>query len=214
MAPRKAASATIKSGPVPPPNETHPARSQIPSALTQGHPHSSSYHSFVTSRYFPSPSASTASNGKKRARVAPALAELVDSPLEAHVLHEKLLEWYDGVKESRSMPWRKEKEVDKMSKSERTQRAYEVNCAANLTVEHIADHSIASSIGMGLRDYAAADAGVDGHRVLDSVDGALSDRFGPRCSGSRGGQRSMEGIGVLLEGVEATFGSQEDRQRV
>jgi len=43
------------------------------------------------------------------------------------VLHEKLLEWYDGVKDSRSMPWRKEKEVDKMTKAELTQRAYEVS---------------------------------------------------------------------------------------
>lgn len=137
MPPRKATAPT-KSGPLPPPNESHPSRSQIRAALTQGHPHCSSYHSFITSRYFPTPS--TSSSGKKRARVAPTLPELVESPLEARVLHEKLLAWYDGVKELRAMPWRKEKEVDKMSKSELTQRAYEVSSAASLTSKIIADH--------------------------------------------------------------------------
>ncbi|ORY37173.1 DNA glycosylase, partial [Leucosporidium creatinivorum] len=123
MPPRKATAPT-KSAPPPPPNESHPARAQIPTALTQGHPHSSSYHSFITSPYFPTPSSSAPP--KKRARVAPSVPDLVESPLQAHVLHEKLLAWYDGVKESRSMPWRKEKEVEKMSREERTQRAYEV----------------------------------------------------------------------------------------
>lgn len=127
MAPRKSTSST-KTAPIPPANASHPARHLIPAALAPGHPHSSSYHSFITSTFYPTNIPASTPPLKKRARTAaPALPELLEAPLEARVLHEKLLGWYDTVKESRAMPWRKDVEVESMSRKERSQRAYEVS---------------------------------------------------------------------------------------
>lgn len=125
MAPRKPhTSSSSKSAPLPPPNSTHPAHAFIPSALAPGHPHSASYHSFITSPYLPSTSDSQPP--KKRARTERALPELLDAPLEAKELHKKLLGWFDGVKGAREMPWRKEVFPSELSKRERSQRGYEV----------------------------------------------------------------------------------------
>ena len=122
MPPRKA----TKSAPILPPNDTHPARGLISAALTAGHPHPASYHSFITSRFLPQ--SEDSQPPKKRARTAQrALPELLESPLDAIVLQKKLLAWYDTVKDTRSMPWRKEVTPSELSKAARSQRGYEVS---------------------------------------------------------------------------------------
>lgn len=123
MPPRKRLAAPSSSStPLPPPNTSHPCASQIAHALSSSRAHSSSYHSFLTSSYL-----STAPPLKKKGTKAPPiLPPLVDAPIEAIVLQKKVLRYYDGVKEGRGMPWRKEVDLEGLDKAERSQRGYEV----------------------------------------------------------------------------------------
>jgi len=42
------------------------------------------------------------------------------------MIQEKLLNWFEGKREERNMPWRKDVRVEEMNKKEKSQRGYEV----------------------------------------------------------------------------------------
>lgn len=106
---------------LPAPNLSHPADSFISRAIskTSQHQHDSSYHSFI------SPSNRSSSSTKTSAKNQ-SFPETLPNAIEALVLNEKLLKWFDTVKESRGMPWRVEVDVNTLSKKELSQRGYEV----------------------------------------------------------------------------------------
>lgn len=111
---------------IPPPNVSHPCASQVSHALARGHPHASSYHSFLRSAYG-SDGGQGGTKRKGKQNQQHALPVLVDRPLDASVLHGKLLAWFDTKKDTRGMPWRKEVDPAKLSQKERSQRGYEVS---------------------------------------------------------------------------------------
>ncbi|KAK4052013.1 hypothetical protein OIO90_004543 [Microbotryomycetes sp. JL221] len=112
---------------VPKPNISHPVANLVPFALQQAHAHPLSYHAFLKSRYTPQSEPSTATKGKRKASsMSTGLQNAVPNAVEASVVQRKLLLWFDGVKDTRGMPWRKEVDPAKLSEAEQTQRAYEV----------------------------------------------------------------------------------------
>ncbi|KAK4705882.1 A/G-specific adenine glycosylase, partial [Phenoliferia sp. Uapishka_3] len=121
MAPKRAP--LLSASLPPPPLLSHPSTSALPHALTPGRPHPPSYHTFISSPYYPS-----SAKSKK-----PSLPPLAAHPIEVEVVQRKVLEWYDGVKEGRGMPWRKEVNVGEMSRQEKTQRAYEDGVRVRMT---------------------------------------------------------------------------------
>ncbi|GAA5910346.1 hypothetical protein JCM5296_000564 [Sporobolomyces johnsonii] len=131
MPPRKKA-LSASTAPLPSPNLSHPCASLLPAVLASStladRPHSASYHCFFTSPYYPSPTlpASSPPPKKKRKKEEPALPKALDEAIDAKVLQRKLLGWFDGVKESRGMPWRKEVVPADLTVEERAQRGYEV----------------------------------------------------------------------------------------
>ncbi|BGP08753.1 Adenine DNA glycosylase [Rhodotorula toruloides] len=130
--PPKKKSAAIARPPLPVPNATHPCASLIPSVLDPAslieRPHPASYHAFLTSPYYPiaSPSSEPPTKKRKKDSSEPKLPPALDSAIEAAVVQKKLLAWFDGVKEKRGMPWRKEVDPKTLSQKDRTQRGYEV----------------------------------------------------------------------------------------
>lgn len=116
---------------IPKPNLNHPQNSKILKIInSKQHLHSSSYHSFISSPYYPTSStSSSSSNGKKRpvSSTTGEFSELVKNSIEVKVLNDKVLNWFNLVKESRGMPWRKEVLVGEGTKEERSQRGYEVS---------------------------------------------------------------------------------------
>ncbi|BGP32748.1 hypothetical protein JCM10296v2_004532 [Rhodotorula toruloides] len=130
--PPKKKSAIVARPPLPAPNATHPCASLIPSVLDPAslieRPHSASYHAFLTSPYYPTVSSKSEPPTKKRKKDSsePKLPPALDTAIEAVSVQKKLLEWFDGVKEKRGMPWRKEVDPKTLSQKERTQRGYEV----------------------------------------------------------------------------------------
>ncbi|GAA6003037.1 hypothetical protein JCM10207_001957 [Rhodosporidiobolus poonsookiae] len=133
MPPRKKAVA-VPSKPLPPPNTAHPCASLLPTVLSTSslpdRPHSASYHTFLSSPFYPStsrtPSGSEPPTKKRKKADEPTLPPLLDEAIDAGVVQRKLLSWFDGVKETRGMPWRKEVYPAALSKEERAQRGYEV----------------------------------------------------------------------------------------
>ncbi|CEQ41390.1 SPOSA6832_03081 [Sporobolomyces salmonicolor] len=131
MPPRKK-NANASTAPLPSPNLSHPCASLLPAVLASStladRPHPASYHCFLTSPYYPSPAvpASSPPPKKKRKKDEPALPNVLDEAIDAKVLQRKLLGWFDGVKESRGMPWRKEVVPADLTREERAQRGYEV----------------------------------------------------------------------------------------
>ncbi|GAA5863983.1 hypothetical protein JCM3774_004444 [Rhodotorula dairenensis] len=133
MPPKKKASQVAARAPLPQPNLVHPCASLLPSSLGSStftdRPHPASYHCFVTSPYYPSTSRTTDEPPKKRAKAssaAPRLPPPLEAAIEAVVLQQKLLSWFDGVKENRGMPWRKEISPNTLSRKEKNRRGYEV----------------------------------------------------------------------------------------
>jgi hypothetical protein len=127
--PPKRTVASTSSQALPPPNLAHPCASHVPLAAASAHTHSASYHSFLTSPYFPSKPKASA-RGKAAAQGLPSL---VKDALDAEVVQSALLEWFDRVKQKRGMPWRKEMDMTGASKAARTQRGYEVSLVNFLT---------------------------------------------------------------------------------
>ncbi|KAL8277243.1 hypothetical protein RQP46_010312 [Phenoliferia psychrophenolica] len=119
MAPKRAQAASY-SHTLPSANLSHPSSSFLPGALAAGRPHPPTYHTFISSPFYPS----TASTKGKKA--APALPSLAANPIPVKVVQQKVLKWYDGVKEGRGMPWRKEVVIGELSTTQKTQRGYEV----------------------------------------------------------------------------------------
>lgn len=121
--PPKRPLASTSSATLPPPNLSHPCASHLPLAAASAHTHSASYHSFLTSSYFPSkPKA-----GARGKAAIQGLPRLVKDALDAEVVQSALLAWFDRVKKKRGMPWRKEVDLSRASKAARTQRGYEVS---------------------------------------------------------------------------------------
>lgn len=96
---------------------------------------------------------------------------VLDGPT-ATSIQSKLTTWFlDGVHEKRGMPWRKPWDPS-LSSSERAQRAYEVRFTIvdqppnSLELAVTWPRSLISILGVGFRNYAAADEGRDGHSVL------------------------------------------------
>lgn len=114
---------------LPSPNLAHPANALIATALSKhsSHSHSSSYHSFITSPHSILKRGIKSTNGEGKKRAAPpSYPDCLPQPIAALAINEKMLTWFDGVKESRGMPWRVEVDPDKLSKAEGNQRGYEV----------------------------------------------------------------------------------------
>lgn len=132
--PPKKKSAAVARQPLPAPNATHPCASLLPAVLDPAslaeRPHPASYHAFLTSPYYPTASSTSEPPTKKRKKDSsePKLPPALDTAIEAAVVQRKLLGWFDGVKEKRGMPWRKEVDPKTLSQKERTQRGYEVRC--------------------------------------------------------------------------------------
>lgn len=115
--------------PIPKPNLSHPQNSKILKIIkSKQHQHSSSYHSFISSPYYPT-SNSSSSNGKKRpaSSTSGEFPELVENSIEVKILNDKVLNWFESVKESRGMPWRRDVIVGEGTREERSQRGYEVS---------------------------------------------------------------------------------------
>ncbi|GAA5826449.1 hypothetical protein JCM11251_002375 [Rhodosporidiobolus azoricus] len=133
---KKSASAPLKK--LPPPNLAHPCAAFLPTALSSStfseRPHPASYHTFLSSPFYPSVTRTSSSADeppakRKKKDAEPALPPLLNegkAAIEASVVQRKLLEWYDERKEKRGMPWRKEVRLEEMSREEKSQRAYEV----------------------------------------------------------------------------------------
>lgn len=134
MPPKKKAVQATARIPLPQPNLWHPCASLLPSALASStladRPHPPSYHCFVTSPFSPSTPPTTDEPPRKRSRVSSAAAKLppaLDAAIEAVVLQQKLLTWFDDVKEKRGMPWRKEINPNTLTRKEKNRRGYEAS---------------------------------------------------------------------------------------
>lgn len=133
MPPKKKPVQGVARPPLPQPNQAHPCASLLPSALAPStftdRPHSPAYHCFITSPYYPSTSRTTDEPPKKRSKASssvPKLPAALDTAIDAVVLQQKLLSWFDGVKEKRGMPWRKDLDPNTLSRKEKNRRGYEV----------------------------------------------------------------------------------------
>ena len=123
MGPKRAQGASYLT-PLPAPNASHPSSSSIPAALAAGRPHPPSYHTFLSSPFY---QIASSSKGNKAAFALPPLA---DRPIAVEVVQQKVMDWFDGVKEGRGMPWRKEVVIKELSTAEQTQRGYEASAFA------------------------------------------------------------------------------------
>ncbi|GAA5924029.1 hypothetical protein JCM3775_005577 [Rhodotorula graminis] len=216
MPPRKRAPAA-PARPLPRPNTAHPCASQLEAALSTlpARPHAASYHAFLTSPYYPAPP--SPSPTKKRKKAEPTLPPAVDSALDAAVVQQKLLAWFDGVRATRGMPWRKDVDPATMDEEERTQRGYEVWVSEIMlqqtrvdtvipywlkwmakfpTVKALAEADIeeVNGVWQGLGYYSRAKRLLDGARtVMDSHDGVLPS--------TADGLLSIDGIGPYSAGA-------------
>ncbi|GAA5890719.1 hypothetical protein JCM8208_004972 [Rhodotorula glutinis] len=218
MPPRKKATAA-PARPLPRPNTAHPCASQLDVALAPSslpaRPHAASYHCFLSSPYYPAPP--SPSPAKKRKKAEPTLPPAVDGALEAEVVQQKLLGWFDGVRATRGMPWRKDVDPASMDEDERTQRGYEVWVSEIMlqqtrvdtvipywlkwmdkfpTVQALAKADIeeVNGVWQGLGYYSRAKRLLDGARtVIDSHDGVLPS--------TADGLLSIDGIGPYSAGA-------------
>jgi A/G-specific adenine glycosylase len=148
--PAKKKTSTTPAVALPPPNTLHPCAALLPSVLSPSslssgsRPHPASYHSFLSSPFFPTPSTSSSNRteeppSKKRKTSSkveqPKLPPLLETASDVEETQKRLLEWYDSVKEGRGMPWRKEVKVEQLSREERSQRGYEVRLPFSLLLE-------------------------------------------------------------------------------
>ncbi|GAA5881161.1 hypothetical protein JCM8547_005264 [Rhodosporidiobolus lusitaniae] len=129
MPPKKKATSSATKA-LPPTNTTHPCASFLPSVLAPAslpdRPHPASYHTFLSSPFFPSTRSASPPPKKRKKSDEPKLPPPCEGAIEASVVQRKLSAWYDTVKESREMGWRKEVDPAKLSDEERSQRGYEV----------------------------------------------------------------------------------------
>ncbi|GAA6007004.1 A/G-specific adenine glycosylase [Rhodotorula paludigena] len=127
MPPRKKAAVTPARA-LPPPNTAHPCASLLPAVFAPAsfadRPHPAAYHCLLKSPFYTTEAPT--SSAKKRKRDEPALPPPLEGAVEAEVVQRALLAWFDGVKEKRGMPWRKEVDPRTLSEEERGQRGYEV----------------------------------------------------------------------------------------
>ncbi|GAA5844513.1 hypothetical protein JCM9279_006329 [Rhodotorula babjevae] len=218
MPPRKKAAAAAPR-PLPRPNTAHPCAPQLEASLAPSslpaRPHAASYHAFLTSPYYPAPP--SPSPAKKRKKTEPTLPPAVDGALEAEVVQQKLLGWFDNVRATRGMPWRKDVDPAMMDEAERTQRGYEVWVSEIMlqqtrvdtvipywlkwmdkfpTVEALAKADIeeVNGVWQGLGYYSRAKRLLDGAcTVMTSHDGVLPS--------TADGLLSIDGIGPYSAGA-------------
>ncbi|BGP40808.1 hypothetical protein JCM10450v2_004811 [Rhodotorula kratochvilovae] len=217
MPPRKKASAA-PSAPLPPPNDAHPCAAQVPAALASlpVRPHPASYHTFLTSPFYPAPGSPPPAKKRKRA-AAPALPLALDGAIDAEVVQRKVLTWFDGVRGKRGMPWRKDVDPASLSEEERTQRGYEVWVSEIMlqqtrvdtvipywqkwmdkfpTVKDLAEADIeeVNGVWQGLGYYSRAKRLLDGARtVMNDHDGVLPS--------TAEGLLAIDGIGPYSAGA-------------
>ena len=217
MPPRKKPiSTSTPSAPLPPPNESHPSYSQLSSTLSQLplRPHSTSYHQFFNSPLSAPPK-------KKQKLTTESESEV---KWEVEVIQEKLLDWFEGKREERKMPWRKDVRVDEMSKKERSQRGYEVRSirarqqsySRFLTLLRI--HSVlqvwvseVSSLSSSSRsqsivlkrlpkvDHVTTNPSSDSYCLLQSMDHCVPNGQTPLRSDTRRSQFNLDWIRILFE---------------
>ncbi|GAA6051115.1 hypothetical protein JCM3770_004722 [Rhodotorula araucariae] len=217
MPPRKKAP-TAPSALLPVPNDAHPCATLLSDALTSlpARPHPPSYHTFLTSPFYPPPASPPPPSKRKRA-AAPAIPPAHEGALEADVVQRKVLRWFDGVKGARGMPWRKEVDPASLSEDERTQRGYEVWVSEIMlqqtrvetvipywrkwmdkfpTVKDLAEADIeeVNNVWQGLGYYSRAKRLLDGARtVMNDHDGVLPS--------TADGLLTIEGIGPYSAGA-------------
>lgn len=208
MPPKRKAAQPVRRSPLPPPNTGHPCADLLATALAASNcadrPHSPAYHAFLTSPYYPSKTNASDEPPKKRARgaaTAPKLPPPLDNAIEALEVQRKLLAWFDGIKEKRGMPWRKDVDPEKLSRAERNQRGYEVRRAVlPESPKGCSEYSFSAGTGLGIRDHASADNSRSRHTVLDKLDDQVPRYRIARTGGRRGSPGAVEGIGLLLTG--------------
>jgi len=140
------------------------------------------------------------------------------------VIQEKLLDWFEGKREERKMPWRKDVRVDEMSKTERSQRGYEVRSirarqqsySRFLTLLRI--HSVlqvwvseVSSLSSSSRsqnnvlkrlpkvDHVTTNPSSDSYCLLQSMDHCVPNGQTPLRSDTRRSQFDLDWVGILFE---------------
>lgn len=145
---------------LPLPNVRHPANRHITVAISKAseHSHHSSYHSFITPST-PPVVASNSNVNKRSNNLAPsAFPEALPNAIDALILNEKLLKWFDSVKESRGMPWRVEQDVTTLSKTQLSQRGYEVWVSEVRPIDFVSLLYSVPTNSAGPTDHAATDA--------------------------------------------------------
>lgn len=208
MPPKKKAAQPVCRSPLPPPNTVHPCADLLATALAASNladrPHSPAYHAFLTSPYYPDTTNASDEPPKKRARGAtatPRLPRPLDNAIEALEVQRKLLAWFDGIKEKRGMPWRKDVDPKTLSRAERNQRGYEVcRVVVPESSKGCLRCSFSAGTGLGIRDHASADNSRSRHTVLDKLDDQVPRYRIARTGGRRGSPGAVEGIGLLLAG--------------
>ncbi|GAA5971129.1 hypothetical protein JCM11641_004156 [Rhodosporidiobolus odoratus] len=203
--PPKKKSAPAPTRSLPPPSATHPCAALLPSIVAPSclpeRPHPASYHTFLSSPFYPgATSVPAAPPPKKRKKTdEPALPPLLDCAIEAAVVQKKLLEWFETVKGARGMPWRKDVDPAELSREERAQRGYEVwvseimlqqtqvvTCISYWkkwmqefpTVKDLAEADVedVNAVWTGLGYYSRAKRLLEGAKiVMDKYDGLLPE---------------------------------------
>ncbi|GAA6043599.1 hypothetical protein JCM8097_008279 [Rhodosporidiobolus ruineniae] len=204
--PPKKKSTGPPAAPLPAPNASHPCAALLPAALSPSsladRPHSASYHAFLRSPFYPTPSSKRDTSPppakrKKKAAAEDVLPPLLETAIDAAAVQRKLLAWFDTVKDTRGMPWRKEVNPAQQTDEERAQRAYEVWVSEIMlqqtqvvtvvgywtrwmakfpTVELLAKADIeeVNEVWKGLGYYSRAKRLLDGAKtVVDNYDGHL-----------------------------------------
>ncbi|BGP16879.1 hypothetical protein JCM10213_007326 [Rhodosporidiobolus nylandii] len=225
MPPKKKAAAAAPRR-LPPPNDSHPCASLLPSVLADpslaDRPHPGSYHTFLSSPLYPSHTLGTRDSSpppKKRKKKddEPKLPPLLEGALDASIVQRKLLSWFDGVRDTRGMPWRKDVDPAALSAEERAQRGYEVWVSEIMlqqtqvvtvidywkkwmakfpTVRDLASADIeeVNAVWQGLGYYSRAKRLLDGAKtVVDKHDGLLPE--------TAEGLLEVDGIGPYTAGA-------------
>ncbi|GAA5828933.1 hypothetical protein JCM3766R1_003871 [Sporobolomyces carnicolor] len=125
MPPRKTTKVAAPAAPLPKPNAEHPCHPLLCSTTadlaTRSHP--PAYHVFFNST---ASRASSPPPKKKQKKNEDKLPAAIEYAWEPQRIQDKLIQWFDGRREDRKMPWRKDVVPSKMTKKERSQRGYEV----------------------------------------------------------------------------------------
>ncbi|GAA6063376.1 hypothetical protein JCM10212_000315 [Sporobolomyces blumeae] len=132
MPPKK--SSVPPRAPLPPPDLSHPCASLLPTVLDPEslplRPHPASYHVFLRSEGATSTRRRDVQPPKKKkakqTHAGTVLADPVEGAWTVKRVQDKLLAWFEGKREGRGMPWRKDGRPEDMTREERSQRGYEV----------------------------------------------------------------------------------------